>query len=1057
MAKTKVTPEINFDLSDTESSPVVGRVDGEDVRGEQKVRSMGGRLGFRADTEGMSYGAGVSGGTAKGELDLPSVLEQFGAPDKVKFGSGKIKPQDYDAFLEMADIFGIEGATARVEAGYTPSDYEEDKKRIALKLKYNFASGGIMPDDAREQAMQDAKDIDTGVDTRSKKEMLEEQMSGLGSASKTAVEQLPGVGEVVIAKDIVDDVSSGDYASAGLNVAALGVGFLPAGDILNKPIRAAAKKFRKQDAGVADKMLKDIDSIDTWKKQNPNPKPQKQNLDVEKAANDLLDGSITGKQYRSVVKGNMPIVKIEKVPEVPSFTEIVGALDKDKSAKGILGLNKTVKDGTRVASRLDIPAYERFNKWIVSVHDAFDKKGRESLNGDIMGYGKTAILKNVEFKGMSQGAANIAAKKNAKGTIARIFGDYYNAEPENVAEYAAQAIKDKNWTQVGYNPFRHGFFYDKNTGMPIKSAEEVIQVGPLVLAKNAQKIKISEAKQVSPKGGIKIRTGKPVEGLQNLKETKTVFNEGGAVLMKDQMSMFEDGGLMDEGGSVDPVSGNDVPPGSTQEEVRDDIPAQLSEGEFVFPADVVRFIGLGNLMQMRQQAKMGLKQMEAMGQMGNSDEATMPDDLPFDVNDLDMEDEDEYTDRQEFAVGGMPSNIQTQQSSFADYTLPTYNNNMVQPTNTMYTPPTQQYTPVASPTTTFDFGAMDGVASGPPDEYKTYTNESGQELSVPFKDGKVLSTFTVPEGYKLKTEEVKVENDTSTAPSTSVLPESGGQSDEYPDGPPESFATTDVRGIGYDRGKIDNELLTTELGKIGKGQAKVLASGYSPVSKAAQLAKADIQNKIATSDKLSSVVDVKGTVRDANKEFLTSQKVAIDSFFNDPKYADVKTENLHNLSPEVKQALAVEIQTNRISLENSMKGKSQAELDAEKTSLADKYGLTTTVRDPRTNKDREKTYGQIYAESRAAQKRRDEAKAAKAAKAAADAAAADRRSRGKGYGLGGEYGEGSGSMGGSEAEQKGAEEGGYQTSTGEAMVARGGLMDKDKLNNQMKRSGLASK
>ena len=62
--------------------------------------------------------------------------------------------------------------------------------------------------------------------------------------------------------------------------------------------------------------------------------------------------------------------------------------------------------------------------------------------------------------------------------------------------------------------------------------------------------------------------------------------------MKEQMEMFEDGGLMDEGGSVDPISGNDVPPGSTQEEVRDDIPAQLSEGEFVFPADVVRFIGL---------------------------------------------------------------------------------------------------------------------------------------------------------------------------------------------------------------------------------------------------------------------------------------------------------------------------------------------------------------------------------------------------------------------------------------------------------------------------------
>ena len=41
--------------------------------------------------------------------------------------------------------------------------------------------------------------------------------------------------------------------------------------------------------------------------------------------------------------------------------------------------------------------------------------------------------------------------------------------------------------------------------------------------------------------------------------------------LNEQMEMFEDGGLMDEGGTVDPVSGNDVPPGSTQEEVRDDI------------------------------------------------------------------------------------------------------------------------------------------------------------------------------------------------------------------------------------------------------------------------------------------------------------------------------------------------------------------------------------------------------------------------------------------------------------------------------------------------------
>ena len=125
--------------------------------------------------------------------------------------------------------------------------------------------------------------------------------------------------------------------------------------------------------------------------------------------------------------------------------------------------------------------------------------------------------------------------------------------------------------------------------------------------------------------------------------------------MAKQMDMFNDGGLMDEGGTVDPVSGNDVPPGSTQEEVRDDIPAQLSEGEFVFPADVVRYFGLEKLMEMRQEAKMGLQRMEDMGQMGNSEEAIMPDNLPFDIDDLEMED-----DAVGMAQGGMPMPQQPQ-------------------------------------------------------------------------------------------------------------------------------------------------------------------------------------------------------------------------------------------------------------------------------------------------------------------------------------------------------------------------------------------------------------
>lgn len=93
------------------------------------------------------------------------------------------------------------------------------------------------------------------------------------------------------------------------------------------------------------------------------------------------------------------------------------------------------------------------------------------------------------------------------------------------------------------------------------------------------------------------------------------YNRGGTV-----RNLLATGGMMQEGGTTDPVSGNDVPTGSLKEEVRDDVPAQLSPGEFVFPADVTRYIGLDKLMQIREAAKEGLKEMESKGQMGNAEE-----------------------------------------------------------------------------------------------------------------------------------------------------------------------------------------------------------------------------------------------------------------------------------------------------------------------------------------------------------------------------------------------------------------------------------------------------
>lgn len=92
--------------------------------------------------------------------------------------------------------------------------------------------------------------------------------------------------------------------------------------------------------------------------------------------------------------------------------------------------------------------------------------------------------------------------------------------------------------------------------------------------------------------------------------------EGGAVTMDRQMSLFEEGGLMDDGAERDPVSGNEVPAGSMSEEVRDDVPVMLSEGEYVVPADVVRYFGLSFFEDLRNKAKSGLQDMEQDGRIG---------------------------------------------------------------------------------------------------------------------------------------------------------------------------------------------------------------------------------------------------------------------------------------------------------------------------------------------------------------------------------------------------------------------------------------------------------
>jgi len=67
---------------------------------------------------------------------------------------------------------------------------------------------------------------------------------------------------------------------------------------------------------------------------------------------------------------------------------------------------------------------------------------------------------------------------------------------------------------------------------------------------------------------------------------------------------------------IDPVSGNEIPPGVGPEQVRDDVEANLSEGEYIVPADVVKYFGVAHFEKLRDKAKAGMLQLDEGGRIG---------------------------------------------------------------------------------------------------------------------------------------------------------------------------------------------------------------------------------------------------------------------------------------------------------------------------------------------------------------------------------------------------------------------------------------------------------
>ena len=278
--------------------------------------------------------------------------------------------------------------------------------------------------------------------------------------------------------------------------------------------------------------------------------------------------------------------------------------------------------------------------------------------------------------------------------------------------------------------------------------------------------------------------------------------------MGKQMELFNEGGLRDEGGTVEPESGNKVPSGSLKKEVADDIPIMINEGEIVFPADVVRYIGLSTLMKMRQDAKQGLKMMEKMGQMGNPEEAEIPDDVPFGMADLvvvsgDMKKEDKE-DKEEKAEGGVVG-LANGGSLFDD---------------PRFQRPEGDDTPVLDDDEKQEIeDALIGTVYGNI-TVRRYVNADGVVKYIPFIDDE--PQMPIPEGFEL--------DDTAPEPKSNIIT-STGDTDRGDDSGGAAF-TPDMRSpfddqgtASFDINNLNNEELVEYYGSFSSPMNKFLSVG----------------------------------------------------------------------------------------------------------------------------------------------------------------------------------------------------------------------------------------
>ena len=220
----------------------------------------------------------------------------------------------------------------------------------------------------------------------------------------------------------------------------------------------------------------------------PENQRQAQTPQLKEAAQALQRKEITKQEFDEIADTFYPAKLITEMPESPHARRIEAVLGKKVQTRPVVDetiskeLEIQSKEGKRFGTRLDIPAYNIHDTWVVTVHGP-------GKTGKALHYSKTAYLTDVTFMSDPDKALKVATGDTSKQSFARMEGQWKDITPDDVYDLAAEELNKPNseWVQIGMNPYKHSYFYDKKTMQPILSADEVIQVGPLVLARNVKR------------------------------------------------------------------------------------------------------------------------------------------------------------------------------------------------------------------------------------------------------------------------------------------------------------------------------------------------------------------------------------------------------------------------------------------------------------------------------------------------------------------------------------------------------------------------------------------